>query len=384
MQQQIANADSDPTLVRTRRATTVSNKWLAAPNCPSGNDADCDQPLLSTEEPPPNDDKCTLDASRQRSFDRKSLSTHTKSLSREEPDYVAVMLKQETDAGTCPVLDTKVLEGGDRRRIRTILRQQSSEVPGYKFAYKLSRRDALLNKRRLLASCSLCFAMLGLGLIVLENELMVQELTSVWLTHADLSNCRSSTHANLTDLYMEAILAYKASWPSQLLKLLSTVSTACLLVGVVADRIILLEMFKINNSIGDWHLVLSPRWLLKLCLELVLCAVQPLPFCTSNVIIKWDVLATPKNPEPFRFTPLDVFLTLPMLCRLYLIFRVIVAYSRHTAKASSHSISALNRINVDARFILKTTAIVYPGTLLLGFIAVFWITASWCMRLCEW
>lgn len=82
--------------------------------------------------------------------------------------------------------------------------------------------------------------------------------------------------------------------------------------------------------------------------------------------------------------PVDILLSLPMFLRLYLIARVMLLHSRLFTDASSRSIGALNRINFDTRFVLKTLMTICPGTVMLVFMLSLWIIASWLLRACEW
>jgi hypothetical protein len=50
---------------------------------------------------------------------------------------------------------------------------------------------------------------------------------------------------------------------------------------------------------------------------------------------------------------------------------------------SIRSIGALNRVNFNARFVLKTLMTLCPGTVLLVVTATYWIIASWTLRNCE-
>ena len=69
--------------------------------------------------------------------------------------------------------------------------------------------------------------------------------------------------------------------------------------------------------------------------------------------------------------------------RLYLICRVMLLHSKLFTDASSRSIGALNRINFNTRFVLKTLMTICPGTVLLVFMVSLWIIASWTLRQCE-
>ncbi|KNC23564.1 Small conductance calcium-activated potassium channel protein [Lucilia cuprina] len=84
-----------------------------------------------------------------------------------------------------------------------------------------------------------------------------------------------------------------------------------------------------------------------------------------------------------EMVPYDVALSLPMFLRLYLICRVMLLHSKLFTDASSRSIGALNRINFNTRFVLKTLMTICPGTVLLVFMVSLWIIASWTLRQCE-
>jgi len=58
-------------------------------------------------------------------------------------------------------------------------------------------------------------------------------------------------------------------------------------------------------------------------------------------------------------------------------------HSRLFTDASSRSIAGLNRVNFNARFILKTLMTLCPGTMLMVFTASLWVIAGWILRLCE-
>jgi potassium intermediate/small conductance calcium-activated channel subfamily N protein 3 len=72
-----------------------------------------------------------------------------------------------------------------------------------------------------------------------------------------------------------------------------------------------------------------------------------------------------------------------MFLRLYLICRVMLLHSRLFTDASSRSIGAINRINFDTRFVLKTLMTICPGTVLLVVMLTLWVIASWILRACE-
>uniref|UniRef100_A0A671NRF8 Potassium calcium-activated channel subfamily N member 1 n=1 Tax=Sinocyclocheilus anshuiensis TaxID=1608454 RepID=A0A671NRF8_9TELE len=70
------------------------------------------------------------------------------------------------------------------------------------------------------------------------------------------------------------------------------------------------------------------------------------------------------------------------LC-LYLIGRVMLLHSKLFTDSSSRSIGALNKINFNTRFVMKTLMTICPGTVLLVFSISSWIIAAWTVRVCE-
>ncbi|KAM8719526.1 hypothetical protein ACLKA7_005718 [Drosophila subpalustris] len=100
--------------------------------------------------------------------------------------------------------------------------------------------------------------------------------------------------------------------------------------------------------------------------------------------VQWTTKLANKNKTiGTEMVPYDVALSLPMFLRLYLICRVMLLHSKLFTDASSRSIGALNRINFNTRFVLKTLMTICPGTVLLVFMVSLWIIASWTLRQCE-
>ncbi|KAI6208335.1 CaMBD domain-containing protein [Aphelenchoides besseyi] len=128
------------------------------------------------------------------------------------------------------------------------------------------------------------------------------------------------------------------------------------------------QLFMNSNSAEDWRIALTWRRCSRVALELLACGVCPLPI---------DIESTT------TLVSLDVILSIPMFFRLYWICRVMLLHSRLFTDASSRSIAGLNRVNFNARFILKTLMTLCPGTMLLVFTASLWIIAGWILRQCE-
>ncbi|KMQ96938.1 small conductance calcium-activated potassium channel protein [Lasius niger] len=119
----------------------------------------------------------------------------------------------------------------------------------------------------------------------------------------------------------------------------------------------------------------------QISVELAICAIHPIP---GEYYFLWTTKLANKNGDiGSKWVPYDVTLSLPMFLRLYLICRVMLLHSKLFTDASSRSIGALNRINFNTRFVLKTLMTICPGTVLLVFMVSLWIIASWTLRQCE-
>ncbi|CAJ0574417.1 unnamed protein product, partial [Mesorhabditis spiculigera] len=186
---------------------------------------------------------------------------------------------------------------------------------------RLLHREQYYEKRRQTCDRALVFAIAGIVLMVLESELKANGLID------------------------------KSGTTSVALKCLIMLSTMALLTQVFFFYYIKIQLFMIANAADDWRIALTPKRL---------------------VIISAESWAT-----------LEVLLSLGMFFRLYWLCRVMLLHSKLFTDASSRSIAGLNRVNTNARFILKTLMTLCPGTVLILFTATLWIVAGWILRFCE-
>ncbi|CAH2087393.1 unnamed protein product [Euphydryas editha] len=217
--------------------------------------------------------------------------------------------------------------------------------------FRLGRRKALFEKRKRISDYALVMGMFGIIIMVIENELS------------------------------SAGVYTKASIYSQALKTLISMSTVILLGLIVAYHALEVQLFMIDNCADDWRIAMTWQRIAQIALELAICAVHPIP---GQYTFTWTTkLANKGGVIGVEVVPYDVTLSLPMFFRLYLICRVMLLHSKLFTDASSRSIGALNRINFNTRFVLKTLMTICPGTVLLVFMVSLWIIASWTLRQCE-
>ncbi|XP_039107363.1 small conductance calcium-activated potassium channel protein 3 isoform X2 [Hyaena hyaena] len=239
-------------------------------------------------------------------------------------------------AGTGPAAGSATFPKANKRKNQNI-------------GYKLGHRRALFEKRKRLSDYALIFGMFGIVVMVIETELS-------W------------------GLYS------KDSMFSLALKCLISLSTVILLGLIVAYHTREVQLFVIDNGADDWRIAMTCERVLRISLEMLVCAIHPVPgeykfFWTARLAFSY----APSRAE----ADVDIILSIPMFLRLYLIARVMLLHSKLFTDASSRSIGALNKINFNTRFVMKTLMTICPGTVLLVFSISLWIIAAWTVRVCE-
>ncbi|XP_078618291.1 small conductance calcium-activated potassium channel protein 2-like isoform X1 [Branchiostoma floridae x Branchiostoma japonicum] len=215
--------------------------------------------------------------------------------------------------------------------------------------YRLGHRRALFEYRKRLSDYALIFGMFGIIVMVIETELS----WSVYL---------------------------KTSFYSTALKCLITFSTIILLGLILAYHIREIQLFMVDNGADDWRIAMTFERVFFIALELVVCAIHPIP---GVWMFTWTARMAFSGAVSTKEADVDILLSIPMFLRLYLIARVMLLHSKLFTDASSRSIGALNRINFNTRFVLKTLMTICPGTVLLVFTVTLWIIAAWTTTACE-
>ncbi|KAG5317862.1 KCNN protein, partial [Pseudoatta argentina] len=288
------------------------------------------------------------------------------------------------------------------------------------------KRKALFEKRKRISDYALVMGMFGIIMMVVENELSsagvyskitgdryrlqlmrlsraLKEKRPLYAQRHDkviLLHDNARPHvAKPVKTYLETLkwevlphplyspdiapsdLHLFASFFSTALKTLISVSTVILLGLIFAYHALEVQLFMIDNCADDWRIAMTWQRIAQISVELAICAIHPIP---GEYYFLWTTKLANKNGDiGSKWVPYDVTLSLPMFLRLYLICRVMLLHSKLFTDASSRSIGALNRINFNTRFVLKTLMTICPGTVLLVFMVSLWIIASWTLRQCE-
>ncbi|XP_015272807.1 PREDICTED: small conductance calcium-activated potassium channel protein 2-like [Gekko japonicus] len=172
----------------------------------------------------------------------------------------------------------------------------------------------------------------------------------------------------------------KESLYSLALKCLISLSTIILLGLIIVYHAREIQLFMVDNGADDWRIAMTYERIFFICLEILVCAIHPIP---GNYTFTWTARLAFSYTPSTAIADVDIILSIPMFLRLYLIARVMLLHSKLFTDASSRSIGALNKINFNTRFVMKTLMTICPGTVLLVFSISLWIIAAWTVRACE-
>ncbi|KAM3619621.1 uncharacterized protein V6R79_010955 [Siganus canaliculatus] len=247
---------------------------------------------------------------------------------------------------------SKVIREDSSKATSENLTREEGNVPLKKtkdISYRLGQRKALFGKRKQLSDYALVCGMFGIIVMVIETELS-------------------------RGFYS------KESISSYILKSLISFSTAILLGLILMYHAREIQLFMVDNGADDWRIALTFERVLFVVLELLICAIHPIP---GQYMFTWTAQLAFSYTSSVADADVDIILSVPMFLRLYLIGRVMLLHSKLFTDASSRSIGALNKISFDTRFVMKTLMTICPGTVLLVFSVSCWIIAAWTVRVCE-
>ncbi|NXF39335.1 KCNN2 protein, partial [Nyctibius bracteatus] len=225
---------------------------------------------------------------------------------------------------------------------------KSSKKKNQNIGYKLGHRRALFEKRKRLSDYALIFGMFGIVVMVIETELS-------WGAYT------------------------KESLYSLALKCLISLSTIILLGLIIVYHAREIQKAVVENGVSfSFHLCQLYEAAVLIALGHAGCSPVNISYTFT-----WTARLAFSYAPSTTTADVDIILSIPMFLRLYLIARVMLLHSKLFTDASSRSIGALNKINFNTRFVMKTLMTICPGTVLLVFSISLWITAAWTVRACE-
>uniref|UniRef100_A0A0N5CD76 CaMBD domain-containing protein n=1 Tax=Strongyloides papillosus TaxID=174720 RepID=A0A0N5CD76_STREA len=213
--------------------------------------------------------------------------------------------------------------------------------------YKL-RSDKLNTGVQVTDRC-LLLAMIGIFFMIVETEMCGQQIFNITKNHPASYLCRT----------------------------LVLLSTVCLLFEIVHFHINDIYIDLLDCGADDWRVVVNTRRIFKFVIEFIVCAICPYPG-TGNIY--WTFIEPQRYEDHKKFVkevPVDVILSIMMLSRIYLIARFMVMHSKLFQDASTRTLAALNRIQVNFSFVMKTLLDQKPLIFLSIFTFCFWIIMAW-------
>ncbi|KAI6213564.1 hypothetical protein M3Y94_00164700 [Aphelenchoides besseyi] len=167
---------------------------------------------------------------------------------------------------------------------------------------------------------------------------------------------------------------------------LSTLVLDCLIVAYHWTEVAI-----ISADTGHSALCMTQRRRIKLILELLICTICPCAG-SSTTVEQSDLISEVSRPPVLSggellglnaHIPLNVFLTMPMFARLYLLARFMVLHSALMQSAGTRTIASLNQIPVNFPFVLKSMLGERPLTLVIVVSVTYWASATWLITQCE-
>ncbi|CAI4222527.1 unnamed protein product [Auanema sp. JU1783] len=240
---------------------------------------------------------------------------------------------------------------------RVIRRRQSGY--GYSISsestakMRCRQRKQLFVRRNKVCDLSLVLAIAGLMFIIIDSELTA------------LSETSHVTKSHMISIGLRSLCVF---------------TTLCLMGCLIHYHSIEVKLALIDSGADDWRVALSMDRVIKLSLELAVCAICPFPGSGS---IRWPYINSETRQVNMILVPVDVLLSVPMFLRSYLLCRFMVLHSKQFQDAATRSIAALNRISMDFRFVIKTMMADHPLRVLIVFTVSYWICMSWMFTQCE-
>ena len=224
-------------------------------------------------------------------------------------------------------------------------RQSNGKSNGKSLGKRLETHCKLMKDRRMIVDIVCGLALLGILLMMTETELFIFQYT------------------NKRDLLTQTI------------KVLMSISTVFLLIGICVNYYIVLRIEALGAGVKDWTAVIKNSTLFWLFIELLVCSIHPFPGAMK-------ITYTAPGGQARRVS-IDAVLSILMMMRLYLIAKFAVVHSRLLTDTSTNSIGALSKIKINTLFVFKAAMTSHPSTLLVSVMATTFLVNSWAMRTCE-
>ena len=133
------------------------------------------------------------------------------------------------------------------------------------------------------------------------------------------------------------------------------------------------------NSIKLWRVGITKKFIASLLIELFICLIHNIP---GDMSFTWSIVPYYSVEPIVSDVAIDVFLSMPMFFRYYLIWRVYVLNTK-ILSSKFRTMGVINSIKFNSKFTLKTVMEYYPLQLLIISNVLIIMSAAWCMRFIE-
>ncbi|VDK48423.1 unnamed protein product [Anisakis simplex] len=242
-----------------------------------------------------------------------------------------------------------------------------------KLVYRI--RSERLKDRVAINDRCLIFAMIGILVMAIDSEITAQLLFAERSSPRALLSKESDTGTQAGELD-------KSHPISLMLRTLVAFSTLLLVSQIVRYHMNEIKLELVDCGADDWRVVMSLDRITQFASEIIICSVCPLP---GSGHLNWTIMESTRIYRVNRTAevPLDVVLSLLMLGRVYLVGRFMVLHSKQFQDASTRTLAALNRIQVNFSFVMKTVLDQEPIRFLTAFTLIFWMITAWTFVQCE-
>lgn len=194
----------------------------------------------------------------------------------------------------------------------------------------------------LFCDISSLFAALGLILMVLQNEFIINKIYD------------------------------KGSVESYIIKSLISLSTFFLLMSVICFHLV-------EYLLEDWAVELTGKKIRIILIQLILFGIHPIP---GNFRFMWSILPITESEVVTVDYDVDIILSVLMFPRFYLFLQSFLLHMS-IFNGKFEIIGRMNAIKFNFYFKIKTLTTFHPGRVLIVFNSIFLIIASYYLRLTE-
>ena len=159
-----------------------------------------------------------------------------------------------------------------------------------------------------------------------------------------------------------------------------TFSTIVLLVINVVYQVTIFKLWFIDIPGKPFLVAVRLRWILSALLELIVCAIQPIPWDFN--INQERVISEPPYLDTTTIN-VNVFLSIGMCMRLFLVFRAILQHHRLYSSVIVHIFGPLNRMDIGYDFLFKVIMDTHAGIVVASILTLLTIFGAWMEMHCE-